>query len=109
MTKEKRTRSLYKAIESYLTAGDSQLQVLRLIGEHYDFTPKVKELEWVGTDIIKSNIGFGEYSIDCRQFSKESPWYAYYNKQIIDIFTTLEAAKAACQEHYRTTVLSLLA
>ena len=108
MTQEERIASnLYEAIK-YKHEGFVTIEsVCNTIANHYDFTPKVKELDWKDCQryggLMADTACMNVYHVG------ENNGQHYYeingNYGISNSFTE---AKSACQEHYRQTVLSLL-
>jgi hypothetical protein len=82
-------------------------KVIPAIVKHYDFTPKVKELEWEDF----TNAAFVS-TIICKYYNvwkgHDGEYRTDLTKGNLGKFPTLAEAKSACQEHYNQLVLSLL-
>jgi len=114
MTQEQRAKDLQQTVFNSNTFELTLKDICECLAKDYDFTPKVKELEWEDCqsgdyETIQNNIIIWTlYRIS----NKEGLFYSKFlmSKKNADlgIFKSLAEAKSACQEHYRTTVLSLL-
>lgn len=138
MTQEQRIKSIYdcwrdavnefldnQPMESYESriATEKDHWVVKfatILAEHYDFTPKVKPLEWVGNVLFYRAVASELFNYEIRWDEGMEHYNIYLCSQYFESCdcNTQELlkeglrdeydAKAACEKHHQESVLSLL-